>query len=152
MLTLKPNGKWRFCLDYRLLNRYTKSRGWPIPNIEEILANIGSHSPNYFAVMDCTSGFHQMPIEEQCQFLTTFTTAYGNYKFTRAPMGPKNVPSQYQKAMATAISPQYIHRILEIYLDDLLTWSKTIEELIERLTLIFAQLRKFDVPRSVALA
>jgi hypothetical protein len=33
LLTPKANGKWRFCLDYRTLNKYTKTRGWPIPNI-----------------------------------------------------------------------------------------------------------------------
>ena len=78
LLTPKPNGSWRFCLDYRTLNKYTKSAGWPIPNIQDVLASIGSHNPKFFAVMDCTSGYHQMPIEEQCQKYTTFTTFMGN--------------------------------------------------------------------------
>lgn len=90
LLTPKPNGKWRFCLDYRILNKYTKTRGWPIPNIEETLTRIGAFKPKYFCVMDCTSGYHQMPIEEQCQKYTTFTTTFGNYKWLRTPMGPKN--------------------------------------------------------------
>ena len=76
LLTPKPNGTWRFCLDYRMLNTYTRSKGWPIPNIQDVLANIGSHNPKYFAVMDCTAGYHQMPIAEHCQDYTTFTTKY----------------------------------------------------------------------------
>ena len=76
LLTPKPNGTWRFCLDYRTLNKYTKSAGWPIPNIQDVLASIGSHNPKFFAVMDCTSGYHQMPIEEQCQKYTTFTHSW----------------------------------------------------------------------------
>ena len=54
LLTPKPNGSWRFCLDYRTLNKYTRSTGWPIPNIQDVLANIGSHNPKFFAVMDYT--------------------------------------------------------------------------------------------------
>ena len=132
-------------LDYRLLNRYTKTKGWPIPNILDVLANIGEHRPNFFAVMDCTSGFHQMPLSEACQKFTTFTTKYGNWKFTRAPMGPTNIPGQYQKAMVTEVFPDMVTRIMEIYLDDLLTWAKDIPELIERLGLIFARLRQFNI-------
>ena len=133
LLTPKPNGSWRFCLDYRTLNKYTRSTGWPIPNIQDVLANIGSHSPKFFAVMDCTSGYHQIPIEEQCQKYTTFTTHRGNYKWKRAPMRPKNISSMYQKLMATEIFPGQIHKILEVYLDDIITWSKTIDELIKNL-------------------
>ena len=86
-----------------------------------------------------------MPLAEVCQLFTTFTTKYGNYKFTRAPMGPTNIPGQYQKAMVTEVFPDYVTRIMEIYLDDLLTWSKDIPELIERLGLIFARLRQFNI-------
>ena len=32
-LTPKPNGRWRFCIDYRSLNQNTESLGLPIPNI-----------------------------------------------------------------------------------------------------------------------
>ena len=145
LLTKKPNGKWRFCLDYRTLNKHTKTKGWPIPNIQDVLAKIGSHKPKYFAVIDCTAGYHQMPIEEQCQDYTTFTTKFGNYKWLRTPMGPHNAPSLFQKAMATEIFPDLIHKILEIYLDDGITWADSIEELIENLKIIFKRLRKHNV-------
>lgn len=34
LLTPKPNGKWRFCLDFRNLNSQSKAGGWPIPNVD----------------------------------------------------------------------------------------------------------------------
>jgi hypothetical protein len=145
LLARKPNGKWRFCLDYRTLNRYTLTKGWPIPNIQDVLAKIGSHKPKYFAVMDCTAGYHQMPIAEECQNYTTFTTKFGNYKWLRTPMGPHNAPSLYQKAMATEIFPDMIHHILEVYLDDIITWSTTFEGLLKNLETIFQRLREFNI-------
>jgi hypothetical protein len=59
LLAPKPNNKWRFCVDYRNLNDCTTSMGWPIPNIQLMLARIGQHKPNIFAIIDFTAGYHQ---------------------------------------------------------------------------------------------
>ena len=32
-LTPKPNGKWRFCIDFRAMNECCTSKGWHIPNM-----------------------------------------------------------------------------------------------------------------------
>ena len=42
LLTPKPKGKWRVCMDFRSLNTQTKSMGWPIPNIKDMINKIGS--------------------------------------------------------------------------------------------------------------
>ena len=145
LLTPKPNGSWRFCLDYRMLNKYTRRNGWPIPNILDVLAKIGSCNPKFFAKMDCTAGYHQVAMAEACQKYTTFTTKFGNYKWLRTPMGPSNAPSMYQKAMMTEIFPQQIHQILEVYLDDIITWAQTIDELVSNLRIIFGRLRSMNI-------
>lgn len=145
LLTKKPNGKWRFCLDYRTLNKYTKTRGWPIPNIGQVLESIGSHKPKMFAVMDLTSGFHQCPMDEASQDYTTFTSSEGNYKWTRPPMGLRNVPPYFQQMMANNVFPSLLHKIIEIYIDDLITWSQNVQELIKNLTKIFHLLREFGL-------
>ena len=52
MLARKPNGKWRFCIDFRALNECTRSARWPIPKIDEMLKRMGAKRPKYFAVMN----------------------------------------------------------------------------------------------------
>jgi hypothetical protein len=52
LLTPKPNDKWRFCIDFRELNLITKSMGWPIPNIKQMLQRIGDQRSMIFGVMD----------------------------------------------------------------------------------------------------
>merc|ERR1711991_173861 len=42
VLAKKPDGTWRFCIDYRALNDATESMGWPIPNIPQMLQRIGA--------------------------------------------------------------------------------------------------------------
>ena len=47
--------------------------------------------------------------------------------------------------MANTIFPDLIYKILEVYLDDIITWGETLEELIENLTKIFSKLREFGI-------
>ena len=47
VLTKKPDGSWRFYIDYRALNDATESMGWPIPNIPQMLQRIGTKRPKY---------------------------------------------------------------------------------------------------------
>jgi hypothetical protein len=62
LLTPKPNGKWRFCIDYINANEASDREGWPLPHIELMLRRIGEQRPKYFAVMDYTSGYYQAPL------------------------------------------------------------------------------------------
>jgi HD-GYP domain-containing protein (c-di-GMP phosphodiesterase class II) len=59
MLTPKPNGDYRFCVDYRSMNDATESASWPIPNIATLLARLRKKKADKFGVMDLTSGYHQ---------------------------------------------------------------------------------------------
>ena len=47
--------------------------------------------------------------------------------------------------MANTIFSELIYKILEVYLDDIITWGETLEELIQNLMQIFTQLRKFGI-------
>ena len=145
LLTPKPNGQWRFCLDYRKLNKYTKSMGWPIPNIKSIFNRLGSHKPKFFCVFDLTSGYHQTPIHESSQDFTTFQTFMGQFKWKRVPMGLKGAPAFFQMAMANKVFPDLIYKILEIYLDDIILFSQTEDELIERLTIVLQRFEDFNI-------
>jgi hypothetical protein len=56
-LTPKPTpGEWRFCIDYRRLNVATKSMGWPLPNITDMLRRLGSKKAKFFCKLDLTAG------------------------------------------------------------------------------------------------
>ena len=97
LLTPKPNGKWRFCIDYRNLNNCSESLGWPIPNIAQMIRRIGMSRPKVFGVMDLTSGYHQAPLSESSRKYTAFTTFMGVYEWLRVPMGPKVLHHTFNK-------------------------------------------------------
>jgi hypothetical protein len=80
LMTPKPNGKWRFTVDYRRLNEVCKLEGWPIPNIQEMIRNIGQQKARYYATMDLTSGYFQAPLDPESAAATAFICACGLYK------------------------------------------------------------------------
>jgi hypothetical protein len=140
-LTPKPNGKWRFTIDYRKLNELMKSLGWPIPNIKEMLQRLGSRHAMFFAVMDLTSGFHQAPLAEHCMAYTAFNTFCGIYEWTRLPMGIKGSPALFQQAMSEALAG-LLYNILELYLDDIIVHGQDADSYIHNLECVFERLRE----------
>jgi hypothetical protein len=119
-LTAKPDGSWRFCIDYRQLNNVCKSLGWPLPNIELLLRRVGKHNPRFFGKFDLTSGYHQTAVDEQSRAFTAFITSFGTYEWTRCPFGLKGAPSYFQRAMHTEVLTDLLYKICEVYLDDIL--------------------------------
>ena len=144
-LTMKPSGEYRVCMDWKSLNQETLMNGWPLLNIKDIIHRLGEKKANYFAVIDLTQGYWQIPIHEDSQHLTAFRTAEGLYEWTRLGMGLKGAGPYFQYHMANTIFPDLIYKILEVYLDDIITWGETQEELLQNLTQIFSKLRKFGI-------
>ena len=73
-----PDGKkkYRLVIDYRKLNKKTIPNAYPLPNITEILEQVGG--AKYFSVFNLASGFHQIGIESKDRQKTAFSTPYGH--------------------------------------------------------------------------
>lgn len=123
LVSKKGTEKLRFCIDYRELNEITDSDSWPIPNIGQLLAQLGARKSKYFAVMDLTSGYHQTPLEEDSKKLTAFICAFGVFEWNRVPMGLKGAGSYFQRVMTTEILGDIIHELCEVYLDDVIVFG-----------------------------
>ena len=139
-LIKKPDGSWRFCIDYRQLNNASRSLGWPIPNIELLLRRVGKHSPTYFGKFDLTSGYHQTALAESTRAFTAFLTDFGLFEWLRCPFGLKGAPSYFQRAMHTEVLTGLIYNICEIYIDDILFWGSSEEDYLTNLETILARL------------
>ena len=145
LMVPKPNNKWRFCVDYTGLNKLTRWEKWPLPNIQEMLRRIGEKKPKYFIILDLTSGYHQIPIAENCRRWTAFLTFWGIFEWLRMPMGLAGAASYFQKIMTTIVLAGLIMIICEIYLDDLIIPATTEEELIHNFIIVLERFRKYGI-------
>lgn len=130
--------KWRIVVDFRKLNDVTVGDAFPLPNIEEILDQLG-HS-KYFTTLDLASGFHQIQMKPEDVPKTAFSTPSGHYEFLRMPFGLKNAPATFQRLMTVALSGLQGLQCF-IYLDDVVIFASTVEEHSQRLCNIFERLR-----------
>jgi len=145
MMTVKANGTWRFCIDYRRLNVVTKPNTFPLPKIQDILDRIGRKGPKYFAVIDLTKGYYQAPLDEKSRHLTAFITPSGKFEWLRVAMGLTGAPSYFQRAMANEVLHGLVGNICEVYLDDIIIYGASKEEFLENLNTVLTRLEEKNV-------
>lgn len=121
----KGNKKWRLVIDFRALNEKTLGDAYPLPNIIDILDQLGS--AKYFSVFDLASGFHQIPMHESDAPKTAFSTPFGHYEFKRMPFGLKNAPATFQRLMDRVLSGLQ-GTLLFVYLDDIVIYASSLRE------------------------
>lgn len=131
--------KWRIVIDYRKLNEITIGDAYPLPNIEDILDQLG-HA-QYFTTLDLASGFHQIPMNPADSPKTAFSTPNGHYEYTRMPFGLKNAPSCFQRMMNTVLVGLTNTQCF-VYLDDVVLYGSTLDDHNRKLKNIFSRLRE----------
>lgn len=117
--------KWRMVIDYRALNERSVPDAYPLPNISEILDQLGS--AKYFSVFDLKSGFHQVPLHAGDGPKTAFSTPYGHYEFKRMPFGLRNAPATFQRLMDSVLAGLQGNELF-IYLDDIVVYASSLRE------------------------
>lgn len=134
--------KVRVVIDYRKLNDKTIDDKYPMPQIEEILDNLGKST--YFTTLDLKSGFHQIEMDPAHREKTAFSTDKGHFEFTRMPFGLKNAPATFQRAMNNILC-DYIGKICYVYLDDIIIVGYNLENHMDNLKTVLKRLCEFNL-------
>ncbi|XP_071487443.1 uncharacterized protein [Diadema antillarum] len=137
VLVKKKDGKNRFCVDYRKLNAKTVVDNEPIPNIEELMAEIGN--AKFFTKIDLAKGYWQIPVVEEDRKKTAFVTPDGQYEFKVLPFGLVNAPAVFTRMMRALLEglPHVVH-----YIDDILIYSSSWEEHLNDIRQVCLRLRQ----------
>ena len=103
VVVLKKDGdSLRLCVDLSKLNRYVKRERYQSTTPALAVADINESCAKFFTILDAVKGYHQCPLHEESQLLTTFITPFGRFKFLRAPFGISSISEHYDRRMAEA--------------------------------------------------
>jgi len=138
VMVTKKDGNPRFCVDYRRLNDCTVKDFYPLPRIETCLDTLGGSK--YFSTFDLRSGYHQLLMDPADADKTSFVTRTGRYQFRVLPFGLCNAGATFQRIMDIAMSGLNFTTCL-VYLNDIIVYSRTIDDHLVRLEQIFVRLR-----------
>lgn len=142
VLSKKKDGSYRICPDFRDVNKVTIGDSYPIPTISDLFDRLGGSS--YFSTLDARSGYWQIQMEESSKEKTAFITKNGLFQWKVMPFGLKNAPSTFQRCMDTLFS-DYKFKFLMVYLDDIIIFSKSLEDHMNHLKLVFERIREANM-------
>ena len=138
ILVCKKDGSLQFCIDLRKLNNQTIKDAQSLLRIEDSLDCLDGAV--IFTSLDLQLGYWQVEMTEASRPLTAFTVGpLGFYECVQMPFGLTNAPAIFQCLMETCLGEMHLKWCF-IYLDDIIAFSKTPEEHIERLRGVFEKL------------
>ena len=124
----EKTGKMRLVVGYRGLNAIAIKDKYPIPLMTTLMEQV--QESTWFTKLNLKNGFHLIRVKAGNEWKTAFKTKYGLYEYTVMPFGLTNAPSVFQRYVNEVLK-EYIDRGVVAYIDDILIYSKTEEELVD---------------------
>ena len=120
------------------MNAVTVKDAFHVSDVKDALDSL--QGAKYFATIDLLSGYWQLGMTDRARERSAFCGRRGLYEFTRMPFGIANAPSTFCRLIHSVLH-HLLYLICLCYLDGIIVYVDTPEQLIERLVTIFARLR-----------
>uniref|UniRef100_A0A803JPC4 ribonuclease H n=1 Tax=Xenopus tropicalis TaxID=8364 RepID=A0A803JPC4_XENTR len=134
----KKDHSLRPCIDYRELNKITVKNRYPLPLIPELFQQI--REARIFSKLDLRGAYNLVRIRKGDEWKTAFRSRYGHFEYLVMPFGLCNAPATFQH-LVNDIFRDFLDIFVIIYLDDILIFSKDLEEHRKHMKKVFLRLR-----------
>ena len=142
LLIPKPNTNpplLRTVVDLRERNKNTHKMTSPLPDMEGMLRRTASRQ--FRTMLDMKNAYEQIRVVPEHVSRTTVTTPDGNMVSHVVQQGDCNAPATHQALMNHIFSP-YIGRFMDIYLDDIVIYSDSLDDHVKHVKIILDILKK----------
>ena len=99
------------------------------------------HGANIFSKIDLKSGYHKIRMKNGDEWKTAFQTKFGLYEMLVMPFGLTDVPSTFMRLMHHVLR-DFIGRFVVVYFDDILVYSRSLDDHLGHLRQVLSVLRK----------
>lgn len=127
----------RPCIDYRGLNNITVKYRYPLPLMTTAFELL--QGARVFAKLDLRNAYHLVRIREGDEWKTAFNTPVGHYEHLVMPFGLTNAPAVFQ-TLVNDVFRDMLNRYVLVYLDDILIFSRSMEEHIRHVKVVLPRL------------
>ena len=143
VIVRNKDGTIRLCIDFRKLNKRTIRDAYAILKIENTLHLLAGSK--YFSTLDLKAGYWQVGMKESDKCKTAFSVGpLSFFAYHRMPFGLTNAPATLQRLMERCMGEINLQECL-IYLEDIIIFSSTFKEHLERLEHVFHPLSEHNL-------
>lgn len=140
LLVKKKEGTYRFCVDFRKVNKVTERDAYPLPYVASILDRL--RDARFITTLDIKTAYWQIPMEENSKQYTAFTVPNrGLFQFTRMPFGLHNAPATWQRLIDHVLGPE-LEPFVFVYLDDVIVCTSSFEQHIQVLEEVLKRIKE----------
>uniref|UniRef100_A0A914QA38 CCHC-type domain-containing protein n=1 Tax=Panagrolaimus davidi TaxID=227884 RepID=A0A914QA38_9BILA len=141
----RKDGRSRFVVDYSTgLNDQLQESSYQLPVPEDLFDRFAGCK--VFTLMDMPDAYHQIPLDEESQDLTTVSTPFGYFKYLVAAMGLKTLPSDFQQIMDEMLEDL---PFAGTYLDDIVVGSENTKQHAEHVKAVLKRIQEWGFRLSI---
>lgn len=148
VLVKKPDGSRRMCIDYRGLNQNLKMDLQPLPRLDELVESSAGRS--FYCNLDLRDAYYQVKLDSESRDLTTFSDGLNLYRFCRLPFGLSVSPAIFTRKIQEVLAPLLKQGWCRNYLDDVVLWADSFDQMLNRLSQTFTRLSEMGVKLNVS--
>ncbi len=142
----KKDDSLRFCVNYRKLNALIKRDHYLLLLIDETLACI--QDSKYLTRLNIIIIFNKLHMHSRSKDLTIFIIFFDFYKYHVMSFKLINDSTFYQHYMNDVLF-DYLHQFCQIYLDDIIIYSKTLKKHKKHVRLVLHKLQEIDLQMNI---
>ncbi len=146
LFVLKVNEDLRFCVNYRKLNAIFKRNRYSLSLIDEIIDKIVSCK--HLTRLNIISAFNKLRMHLDSENYIIFITALEAYKYKMLSFKLTNESIFFQQYMNDVLW-DFLNDFCQVYLDDILIYSKTRKKHKDHVKLVLNRLREAELQMNI---